>query len=174
MAIENEAGFMSLADLAALETDEIETLMSRLPDEGIYTVRGKEVTATENLKEGEPPLFSFNFATEILEAEPLRKDKDPESYAGRSLRERYTLWPTDFKEAIGLLKGKYKTIGLPCAGNLGGVEGEEPGWLDGMVGYIFKVRVRHFTDKNKNQRAGFDWLPTDEAKEQMAAEKENS
>lgn len=171
MAIENEAGFMSLADLAALETDEIETLMSRVPDEGIFIVRGKEVTASEAeaKEEGQPPLFSFRFAMEILEAEPLEKDKDPEKYVGRTLTERYTLWPSDFKEAIGLLKGRYQIIKLPNTGALGGVEGSEPGWLDGMVSHTWKVRVRHFKDKNKNIRAGFDWLPMEEDKEEEAA-----
>ncbi len=172
MSIENEAGFLSLADLAALNTDEVETLMNRLPDQGIYLVRGGEVKAAESRDESDsskPPLFSFTFASEILGAEPLDKSKDPESYVGRSLRDRYTLWPSDFQEAIGLLKGRYKTIGLGNEGQLGGVEGQDPGWLDGITGHVYRVRVRHFDSKN-GKRAAFDWLPAeDESADEEAA-----
>lgn len=161
-----ETEFLSLADLAALETDQIETLMSRVPDEGIFTVKGTEVGASENREEGKPPLFSFRFTAEILEAEPLAKDKDPEKYVGRKLNERYTLWPQDFSESVGLLKGRYARIGLDNTGRLGGVDGEEPGWLDGMVDHIWKIRVRHFKSKDGQVRAGFDWLPMEEDKEE--------
>lgn len=168
----SEGGFLSLADLASLVTDEITTLTSRLPEEGIYTVRGTEVTAAQaESVEGKPPLFRFNFQSEVLEMKPLDSKVDPEKFVGRSLRESYTLWPADFKEAIGLLKGRFQLIGLENKGNLGGVEGQAPGWLDNFVNKVFKVRVRHYTDKNKNERAGFDWLKpevTEETEEAAA------
>lgn len=161
-----ETGFVSLADLAAMNTDEIAVLTSRLPDEGIYLVRCTELNISESESQDptKPNLFRVNYNTEILEAKPLGKDKDPESYVGRTLKEGYVLWPTQFRELIGLLKGRYKIIGLPFTGALGGVEGQEPGWLDGAVNHIFRIRVRHFTDKNKNERAGYDWLPEEEKK----------
>jgi len=170
-SIENEAGFMSLADLAAMDAqaEGIAVLTSRLPAAGMYIVRGKEVKASESRKEGEPPLFSFIFTAEILEAKPLDKEVDAERLVGRTLTERYTLWPTDFREAVGLMMGRYKIIGLPFEGRMGGVEGQEPGWLDGLTGHLFQVRVRHFTDKNNNERAGFDWLPYKQEGEEKAA-----
>lgn len=171
MSIENEAGFMSLADLAAMDAqaEGIAVLTSRLPAAGMYVVRGKEVRATESRKEGEPPLFAFILGTEILDAKLMDKEADGERLVGRSLTERYTLWPSDFKEAVGLLMGKYKIIGLPFDGRMGGVEGQEPGWLDGLTGHVFQIRVRHFTDKNGNERAGFDWLPYKQEGEEQAA-----
>lgn len=162
----------TLAALAAMETDEIKTLMSRLPDEGIYIVRGIEVGAGQNPpKDDQPPLFYFGYQHEILQAMPLDKEKDPESYVGKNLRERATLWTKDFHETIGLLKGRYAKIGLPTEGKLGGVEGQEPGWVDGIVGHIFQVRVRHFNSKNNGQeQAVFDWLPYErESEEEQAA-----
>ena len=164
MAIENETGFMSLADLAAYNTDDIAVLTSRLPDEGIFLVRGEEVKAAESEARtpGEPPLFSFTFHLEVLEAAPLDKSKDPESYVGKKMRDRYVLWPSDFSEAIGLLRGRYQLVGLPNTGALGGLEGAEPGWLDGVVGHIFRIRVRHWTAKDGSERAQFDWLPQEE------------
>lgn len=159
--IENTtSAFLSLADLAAMQTDEIATLTSRLPEAGMFTVRGTGVKASESAgkEEGQPPLFRFGFGFEVLEAQPLDKNKDPESFIGKTLRESYTLWPSDFAEAIGLLKGRYQAIKLANTGALGGVEGMDPGWLDNITGHVFRVRIRHFESKS-GTRAGFDWLP---------------
>lgn len=154
-----ETGMFSLADLAMLQTGEDTVLLSRLPDEGIYTVQGEAIKAgqTEG-KDDKPPMFFVNIAAKILAAKPLDKAKDPESYVGRTLRERYTLWPNDFKQVVGLLQGRYKTVGLPYVGPFGAVEGQEPGWTDSMVSHIFDVRVRHWTGTNGQKNAAFDWL----------------
>lgn len=173
MAIENEAGFMSLADLAAMNTDEVQVLMSRLPEKGMYLVLGEEVTASESRDESDstkPPLFAFTFKAKILGAELLDKEKDPESLVGRTLNDRFTLWPSDFTECIGLLKGRYKTVGLPYEGAMGGVEGQDPGWLDAVVGHKFMIRVRHYSTKN-GERAGFDWkaIESDEVEDETEA-----
>src|SRR5882762_3167378 len=94
---QGETGFLSLADLAAQNTDEIAVLTSRLPEAGIYTVRGKEVALSQSppRAEGEAPLFRAGFQVEILEAKPLDKAKDAEKLVGRTMRESYTLWPDD-------------------------------------------------------------------------------
>lgn len=172
MAVESETGFISLAELASMQTDEIKELTSRIPDAGIFVVKGTEVKATENRDPNDPnrpPLFRINTQMEVLEAKPIAKDKDPESYVGRTLREGFALWPDDFQECIGLLKGRYKTIGLSNTGNLGGVEGQEPGWLDGIVNHIFRVRVRHATGKDGVERAYFDYLLLEEEKKSEEA-----
>lgn len=159
--IENTTGYLSLADLASMVTDDIQTLTSRVPDAGIFYVIGKEVSATETQSDdpNKPPLFRYNFLADILMAEPLDKSKDPESYVGRTLREGYALWPTDFAQMIGLLKGRYKTVNLDNTGHLGGVEGSNPGWLDNMVGHKFRIRIRHGKTKSGETAAYFDWLP---------------
>jgi hypothetical protein len=165
-----ETGYMSLADLASFNTDEIETLMSRVPDAGIFTVAGKEVTVsmTESEDGEKPPLFRINFLADILIAEPLDKKKDPESYVGRTLREGYALWPSDFSACIGLVKGRYKVVGLERDGALGGVEGQEPGWLDNMVSHKFRIRVRHGKRKDGQTQAYFDWLPLEDEEKEAA------
>lgn len=169
-AIQSEAGF-SLADLANLDTDDIQVLMSRLPAEGIFVVRGTEVKAGMNEpKDDKPPLMYFQYQMEILDAKPLDKKVDPETLVGKNLRERYTLWPKDLAEILGLLKGRYKTVNLPTAGVLGGVEGQEPGWTDGIVNHVFRVRVRHWEGKTGQVNVQFDWLAyeTEESEENAA------
>lgn len=163
---------LSLADLASLNTDEIATLTSRLPEAGIFVVRGVGVKAAESNTDPEkPPLFRFGFESEILAAELLDKDKDPEKFVGRKLNESYTLWPDSITEAIGLLKGRYQMVFLPNTGMMGGVEGQAPGWLDGIVGHIFRIRVRRYTTA-RGEQAGYDWLPTEEAAAEAKAAKE--
>ena len=166
-----EAAF-SLADLASLNTDEIATLTSRLPEPGIFVVRGVGVKASESNTDPEkPPLYRFGFESEILAAELLDKTKDAEKFVGRKLNESYTLWPDSIQEAIGLLKGRYQMVLLPNTGIMGGVEGHDPGWLDGIVGHIFRIRVRRYTTA-RGEQAGYDWLPTEEAAAAAKAEKD--
>lgn len=163
--------YMSLADLAEMNTDEIAVLMSRLPEAGMFLVQCTGATAGESRVEGKPPLFRFGFKSEILVAEPLNKELDAEKLVGKNLTESYTLWPDQLAESIGLLKGRYIQVGLTPAGRMGGVEGAAPGWIDTIVGHKFWIRVRRFTASG-TERAGFDWLPTEETKEIMKAAKE--
>lgn len=167
---ENEM-YMSLADLADMNTDEIAVLMNRLPEPGMFLVQGLESSAKESRSEGKPPLFRFGFKSEILVAEPLDKEADPEKFVGKNLTESYTLWPDQLAESIGLLKGRYIQVGLSPIGRMGGVEGAAPGWIDTIVGHKFWIRVRRFV-ANGTERAGFDWLPTEETKAIMKAAKE--
>lgn len=167
---ENEM-YMSLADLAEMNTDEIAVLMSRLPEAGMFMVQCIESTAKESKTEGKPPLFRFGFKSEILVAQPLNKEADPEKFVGKNLTESYTLWPETLSESIGLLKGRYIQVGLSPIGRMGGVEGGAPGWIDTIVGHKFWIRVRRF-EANGTERAGFDWLPTEETKELMKQMKE--
>lgn len=144
-------GFTSLAELAEMETDEIKTLDSRLFPAGLFAVRCTEASLSESTKEGtdpetgEPylPLYAVNFKFEVLEADPLDKSIAKESLAGRVINQRKTFWPKSFQEEIGLVKGDYKRIGLPYSGKLGGLEGAEPGWLDGILDQVFEVKVTH-------------------------------
>ena len=150
-ASEITLGFESLADLADMNTDEIKSLDSRLFPEGIFAVRGTEALLSKSEKEGidpetnEPflPLFALNHKFEILEAKPLDKGIDPESMVGRVLTQRRTFWPKSFLEEIALVKGDYEKIGLETAGRMGGAEGSEPGWIEGIVDHTFALKVTH-------------------------------
>ena len=152
--------FMSLADLAGMNTDQIQTLLSRVPNAGIYRVRGTEVKGSESEPtDGKPPLIRYGYKYEVISCQPTDKNVDPETLVGRVLNESYTLWPKQLVELIGLLKGRYQKVGLPNTGmNIGGVEGKEPGWLDTVVGYEFDLRIRTAT-KDGETRAYFDWMP---------------
>lgn len=161
-------GFISLQDLAEMNTDEIKVLLSRVATPGVFRVRGKSVAGKQGEvgEDGRPPITRFNFSLEILDGKPADKSVDMETLIGKNINQSYALYPSDLAEGIGLLKGMYQKVGLPYSGMaLGGVEGKEPGWLDGIVNHEFDIRVRNAPDKTGQMRAYFDWLPVkDEAK----------
>lgn len=168
--IDSTQGF-SLADLAGMNTDAVATLTSLLPAVGVYTVRGLDIKAGRNEgQDGKPPLFFFTFSSEILDAKLVDKNIDVEALvaAKRKLSDSFTLWPNQFQDMIGLLKGRYKTIGLPNTGErLGGVEGQPPGWLDGIVNYVYKVKVTHHVNKG-DTRARFTYMKQDDSGDEAA------
>lgn len=157
--LESTTGYLSLADLAGMNTDAIVTLTSRVPHAGVFRVVGTKVEGKESPGvEGKPPLIRFNYQYEIVSGTLVDKTIDIETVLGKKLTESYTLWPDQLAELLGLLKGRYQIIGLPNAGtHLGGLEGMEPGWLDGIVGHEFDLRVRTYVSKGET-RAAFDYL----------------
>lgn len=170
MADIESTGFISLADLASMDTDEIKTLTSRVPAPGVFRVKGASVLGKQGdpTDDGKPGLYRFTFGLEIMGGKPVDKNLDIETLIGKKLNQMYTIWPADLIEGIGLLKGMYQKIGLPNSGMpMGGVEGQEPGWLDGITGAEFDVRIRNGTVKGET-RAFYDWLPP--AKEEAATE----
>lgn len=150
----------SLASLAQLDTSDVAVIASRLPAEGVFTCQVKlaQLAMRESTNPDRPdPMVFVNFEAEIIEADPKKKDLDPESFIGRTLKESALIRMDDIREAIGLLKGRYKRAGLPTDGVLGGVEGS-PGWIDGAVDRFVKIKVRHYTTKSGDERAGYDWV----------------
>lgn len=148
----------SLADLVAAGTDDIAVLTSRLPAEGIFIVRG-EAVKREVLNPKTPEqdeMLKVGITLEILNAQPLNKETDPESLMGKKINDTRLMNAENFKERVGLLKGDYKKVGLPYTGEMGGLA-EQKGWLDGVIGFPFQVRVRHVTSKNGSQAAYLDW-----------------
>ena len=159
MSVNEDSGF-SLADLASFNTDEIEAIESRTPAPGVFRVKGLTVGMKqgEASDDGKPGLIRVSWTMEIIDGKPVDKNQDIEKLIGRKLSQSFTLWPADMVELLGLLKGMYQKVGLPNNGILGGLEGQEPGWLDGVVGHEFDVRIRTAIVKSGDKRAFFDWL----------------
>lgn len=150
----------SLMDLMTVNTDDIAILTSRLPTQGIFIVRGKEVKR-EGLPAKTPEqddMVKILIQTEIIQAWPADQSLSGEELIGKTITD-VTLFSADtYKERLGLLKGNYKKIGLPSEGLMGGTP-EEQGWLDGIIGFPFSLRVRHSTNaKTGQENAWIDWM----------------
>jgi len=167
---------LSLAEMAEMQTDDIKAIKNLLFPLGTYDVRVKSAMLGESRPApGEVdertgklklPLFFTDFKFEILAARPVDLDLDPESLVGREISERHTFWPNEFKERIGLLKGRYNEVGFDTSGHMGGVEGNEPGWIDSAVEQFMEIRVRHGKpNADGNQKQYFDWKKIPEQEE---------
>lgn len=156
----SEMMFTSLMDLASTDTSELSALQSRLARAGIYIVDMNEAKFTEQPSDdpAKPTSYNLGFKYDILHYEPLDKNEPPVDLVGKPLSERYFLYGENIQEAIQLLMGRYKLTGFRHKGPMGGVEGVAPGWVDEAIGKRVAIRVRHFTDKNGQDRAAFDWL----------------
>jgi hypothetical protein len=154
---------MSLMDLMTVNTDDVAILMSRLPTQGIFIVRGKEVKreAMPAKTPEQDDMVKILIQTEIAQAWPMDKDLDPKDFIGKNITDLTMYTVQNYKDRIGLLKGNYKKIGLPHEGKMGGTP-EEKGWLDGILGFPFQLRVRHSTNKNTGaDMAWIDWSRID-------------
>lgn len=152
---------ISLAQLAAMNTDDVQTLTSRAAPAGVFRVKcefkgGKEAEAVDD----KPTLIRFNYGYEVLMAKPVSKEVTPESCIGRKYNESYTLWPSDLLGMIGLLKGRHQKVGLPNNGVMGGLEGAEPGWMDSSDEAEFDIQIRTGI-KDGEVRNFWDWLKPD-------------
>lgn len=156
----DEMGSFSLADLGALETDDIKAIESLLFPQGIYDAKIVSMTlgslpAKEGLDDkGNPyaPLFFVDEKYEIIDGTPLDEKIDIETLQGRTITNRNTFWAKstqEFLEQIGLVKGKFQKAGLDCSGRLGGVEGGEPGWLDNAADEVIKIKITHSKPNNE-------------------------
>lgn len=179
MALELGAEF-SLADFANQETDEVKELDSLLMPLGTYAVKvtsvalgGGERKEGIDEKTGMPylPLFFVERKYEIIEAQLVDKKIDADKYVGRTIRDRITFWPNGYDDTVGLLKGDYKRVGLPNTGRLGGLEGAEPGWMDGAVDAIIGLKCTYFK-QNGEDRARYKWFRLDVGTAELDAEEE--
>lgn len=152
----------SLMDLAALDTSDMTAQMSRLQREGIYLIEVQDAKITEQESDdpAKPSNYNIGFSSSILQFVPLKEETgfDPESLTGKAFNERYFIYGQDIGQAIQLLMGQYKSVGLRCKGIMGGVEGSEPGWIDDIKGKRLVIRVQHRTDKTGQERANIYWL----------------
>lgn len=152
--LEVTTGFFSLAELAQMDTTEIVAIQSRMPNAGVYTVIGEEARMVQldprEGREDQAPLIQLKFKFRPIDAILVDKSIDVPALiaSDRRLNEAYTFWPNDLKDCVALLKGRYELIGLPNDGLMGGVEGLEPGWVDGIVGHQFNIRVDIKEGKN--------------------------
>lgn len=154
--------FTSLMDFASFDTSDLKAQTSRLQAAGLYIVElnGFEFADQPPQDPADPMNYTLSFKENVLAFIPEDKDYagNPEEMVGREITERYFFYGKDIQTAIQLLMGRYKKSGFRYKGKMGGVPGQEPGWLDEAIGQRIAVRVRHRTNKNGDENAIFDWL----------------
>jgi len=136
-----DQGF-SLADLAALDVSEIaEVRFESLPG-GLYTFMGVEAKLEKGTNRDDEVRFILTCKMEVAECTALtERGFTKEELVGKKHIEKMYIVPEKAAEGIGMIRAFYGDIGLPNEGALGGVEGLEPGMIDGFPGHEFKGKI---------------------------------
>ena len=156
----SDAMYVSLSDLANLDTSDIQVLRSRLQAEGLYVVRMTEagLTETSDGTDGKAARIMVRTAGDILLFNPLDASKQEEALemVGKRFSQAKTLFMNEAAEAIGLLKGQYQSAHLNVSGVMGGIEGVT-GWVDDVVGKVVVIKVTHRV-VGDDTRVYYNWL----------------
>ena len=137
----------SLADLAGLDAGQIAEVRFEVLPAGVYGFRGIEakLEETEN-KDGERR-FIMIAQFEVTEVKSVvnrdyRTEEAKAELIGRKHREKIYVVPAKAAEGLGQIRAFIGDLGLPNEGPYGGVEGAEPGIIDGIVDHEFTAKIK--------------------------------
>lgn len=159
----SELQFGSLMDLANLDTSDMKAQLSRLRKEGMYALTLQKIEVKEQPPQDDPAKpMNYNVAIPgLIEMFWPIKEEDKERASdviGQTLADRHFLFGENLRDSLELLMGRFKSAGFRHKGRMGGMEGQDPGWLDEAVGKRVIARVRHGTRAGGNEQAYIDWL----------------
>lgn len=138
----NEEVEFSLADLAALDASDIQEVRFESLPAGLYTFRGESAQFEDGSnKDGERRVILV-VKLEVVEAtKVLERGYVAEELVGKKHTEKFYVVPAKAAEGLGLIRAWIGDIGLSNEGPFGGVEGSEPGIVDGIPGHEFKGKI---------------------------------
>ncbi len=143
---EVEAEF-SLADIAELDASEIAEVRFEVLPPGVYTFRGESAVFEDTTNRDDERRIVLVTKMEVVEVKSVidREYKTEEARAellGKKHTEKFYVVPAKAAEGLGLIRSFIGDIGLPNEGPFGGVEGSEPGIVDGFPGYEFTAKIK--------------------------------
>lgn len=132
----------SLADLAALDVSDIAEVRFESLPAGIYSFRGAEAKFEDTTNRDDERRIVLVVKMEVAECKVCtERGIDKDDLIGKKHTEKFYIVPEKAPEGIGLIRAFLGDIGLPNAGPLGGVEGMEPGIVDGFIGHEFTGKI---------------------------------
>lgn len=148
MSIENEEQEdFSLADIAGLDAAEIAEVRFEVLPGGVYTFRGVAASLEDTTNRDDERRIVMKAQFEVIEVKSVidRNFKTEEAKAeliGRKHTEKQYVVPAKAAEGLGLIRAFIGDMGLPNEGPFGGVEGCEPGIIDGIVDHEFTAKIK--------------------------------
>lgn len=147
--LENQEEEFSLADLAELDATEIAEVRFESLPAGIYTFRGVEAKFEDTTNKDDERRIVMIAKFEVVECKTcMERGVEKEDLIGKKHTEKFFVVPAKAAEGLGLIRGWIKDAGLPNEGPFGGVEGKEPGIVDGIVGHEFTAKIIKRPNKN--------------------------
>lgn len=132
----------SLADLAQLDVSEIAEVRFESLPAGLFIFRGTEAKFEDTTNRDDERRIVLTAKMEVVEAKSVvERGVDKDELIGKKHTEKFYIVPSKAAEGIGLIRAFLGDIGLPNEGPLGGVEGMEPGIVDGFVSHEFPGKI---------------------------------
>lgn len=137
----------SLADIAQLDASEIAEVRFEVLPAGVYVFRGLDAKFEDGTNKDDERRIILKAQLEVVEVKSVidRDFKTEEARAellGKKHTEKMYVVPAKAAEGLGLIRSFIGDIGLPNEGPFGGVEGSEPGIVDGLVGHEFTAKIK--------------------------------
>lgn len=146
--VEADVPEFSLADLAGVDATDIQEVRYENLAQGVFEFQGTKAEFTE--REGDDgKYFELILEMQVIEVKAVvDRNVNREELIGKKHTEKRWIRPSEAADNIGKLRAFYADIGLPNAGNLGGVPGQPTGFVDGFVDHIFTGKIMHKPRKN--------------------------
>lgn len=151
MADEGEGMDFSLADLADLDTTDVQEMRYESLPAGAYIFEVTKAELTEGAnRETNEKQFIVEFGFKVVEVKAVtERGVDKDSLIDKVHTEkRYIIPGPKAEEGIGYLRAFMTDMGANSAGRLGGVPGGEPGILDESIGQQFPAKITKKPDRN--------------------------
>ncbi len=161
--IENEG--MSLADIAGIDTSEIEELRSSALPVGLYTFECQAGKLEDRMvKDDTERRVVVSVPMKVVEVDTIaEKDVSESDVMGKTQTEQFFIDPSEAEKGIGYLKGWLADIGADNSGNMGGVDGAPAGYLDRLESHRFKAKIIKKKSKDGNYYSRLQLLPKKKA-----------
>lgn len=139
---EIENGGMSLADIAGLDTDDVEELRSQALTAGLYVFEMQAGKLQDTTVKDDERRIKINIPLKVVEVQAItEKGVTEEEVMGKVHTESFFVDPADPGKGIGYAKGFIADAGASNSGNMGGVEGAPTGYLDALQGHRFVAKA---------------------------------
>lgn len=143
---QSEVEEFSLADIAELDSTAIAEVRFESLPAGVYLFRGVSAGFEDTTNRDEERRIVAKWVMEVAEVKSVidrdyKTDEQKESLVGKKHTEKTYVVPEKAAEGLGMIRAFLADIGLPNEGPFGGVEGSEPGIVDGFVGHEFVGKI---------------------------------
>jgi hypothetical protein len=146
VAVENEDQEFSLADIAQLDASDIAEVRFESLPAGVFVFRGESAAFEDTTNRDDERRIVLAVKMEVAEVKSVidrdyKTDEQKATLIGKKHTEKFYVVPEKAAEGLGLIRAFIGDIGLPNEGPFGGVEGSEPGIVDGFVGHEFTGKI---------------------------------
>lgn len=139
---QNDELEFSLADIAQIDAADIAEVRFESLPAGLYVFRGESASFEETTNRDGERRVVLTVKMEVAECKSvMERGYDKDELIGKKHTEKFYVVPAKAAEGLGLIRAFIGDIGLPNEGPFGGVEGTEPGIVDGIPGHEFTGKI---------------------------------